>query len=203
MVARPEDLPGLSEALGDSYKSLSEINLFTFSIGLLGGMLLGLIPIPLPGGLSFSLGLAGGPLLVGLLLGKKARTGPLVWSLPYSANLLIRQLGLVLFFAGVGVRAGYSFFSMMQTGQGWELFAIGAAVTLISGLLALMVGRWIFGFDTPFLLGMIAGMQTQPAVLKYVQDQFTSDQPTVGYATVLPVAICLKILIAQLFYLLL
>lgn len=203
VVARPEDLPGLSEALGDSYKALSEINLFTFSIGLLGGMLLGLIPIPLPGGLSFSLGLAGGPLLVGLLLGKKARTGPLVWSLPYSANLLIRQLGLVLFFAGVGVRAGYSFFSMMQTGQGWELFAIGAAVTLVSGLSALMVGRWIFRFEIPFLLGMIAGMQTQPAVLKYVQDQFTTDQPTVGYATVLPVAICLKILIAQLFYLLL
>ncbi len=89
-------------------------------------MLIGLIPIPLPGGLDFNLGLAGGPLIAGLVLGKVGRTGPLVWYLPYNANLLLRLLGLVLFFSGVGTRAGYAFFeTLMAGGMGITILAAG------------------------------------------------------------------------------
>ena len=111
--------------LGDSYRALSEIDVLSFSLGLALGLLLGVVPIPLPGGLSIRLGLAGGPLMVALALGALQRTGPLVWSLPFSANLTLRQLGLVLFLAGVGTRAGFAFYTTLSHGAGLAVFAAG------------------------------------------------------------------------------
>jgi putative transport protein len=203
VIARPEDMKALSARFGDSYKSLSEVNLLTLNLGLMGGMLLGLVPFPLPGGLDFKLGLAGGPLIAGLVLGKVGRTGPLVWYLPYSANLLLRQLGLVLFFAGVGTRAGYAFFDTLAGGGGLALFLAGAVVTGLTALTTLWIGYKVLKIPMATLIGMVAGLHTQPAVLSFALQQTENELPNLGYATIFPMATIAKIILAQLLLLLL
>lgn len=198
VVARPDVMPRVSRFFGDSYRALSEINLLTFNLGLLAGLLVGLIPIPLPGDITLRLGLAGGPLVVGLALGRLGRTGPLVWALPYSANLLLRQVGLVLFFAGVGTRAGHAFFETLTAAGGLAIFGAGALVTCSTALLMLWVGHRVLRIPMGLLAGMLAGLHTQPAVLSYALDQSRNELPNLGYATVFPVATIAKILLAQL-----
>lgn len=188
---------------GDSYKRLSEIDVITFSLGIALGLLVGSIPLPLPGGASFKLGAAGGPLLVGLLLGRLGRTGGLVWSMPFSANLTVRQLGLVLFLAGIGTRAGDSFGRTFREGGGLALIAVGAILTLASTLAILVVGYKLLRIRMGVLVGMVAGIHTQPAVLAFGHDQAKSDLPNLGYATVFPIATIGKIVLAQLLLVLL
>jgi putative transport protein len=153
--------------------------------------------VPLPGGASFRLGLAGGPLVVGLVLGRLGRTGRLVWTLPYSANLTLRQLGLVLFLAGVGTRSGDAFVTTLRHG-GLTIFLAGALVTCAVATTMLVVGRKVLGIPMPLLLGMVAGIHTQPAALAFASAQAKSDQPNVGYASVYPLATIAKIVLAQL-----
>jgi putative transport protein len=198
VVARREDIPALGRLFGDSYKALSEIDLLTFGLGLTLGVLLGLIPIPLPGGITFSLGMAGGPLLVGLVLGAVRRTGPLVWSLPYSANLTLRQMGLILLLAGIGIRSGYTFVTTFGESGGVSIFVAGALITMITGFLMLLIGYKVLGIPYNLLLGMLAGMQTQPAVLGFATEQTENEIPNLGYALVFPIATVTKILFAQL-----
>ena len=197
VVARPENMRAVSTFLGDSYRALSEINVFSLSLGIVLGLLVGLIPIPLPGGIVFKFGLAGGPLIVGLLLGRLGRSGPFVWHLPYSGNLLLRQIGLVLFFAGVGTRAGHAFFSTLMTPGGLALFGAGAAVTCLTALLTIWIGYRMLKIPLSLLSGMVAGLHTQPAALSYAVEQTRSDLPNLGYATVFPLATIAKILLAQ------
>lgn len=198
VVTRREHMPALSAFFGDSYRAISEIDILTFSLGLALGLLAGLIPIPLPGGVVFRLGLAGGPLIVALILGTVGRTGPMVWSLPYSANLTLRQLGLILFLAGVGTRAGYPFVSTFSQGGGMAIFLAGAVITLVTALLTLGIGYRLLHIPMGLLTGMLSGLQTQPAVLGFAVEQAGNDLPNIGYATVYPVATIIKILGAQL-----
>lgn len=197
VVTRRENLPAVSRFFGDSYRALGEIDVPTFSLGLAAGLALGLLPVPLPGGLQISLGLAGGPLLVALVLGALERTGPLVWTLPYNANLTLRQIGLILFLAGVGTRAGRAFFDTLQSREGLVLFASGAAVTCATAFLALVVGYKLLRVPMGLLLGMLAGLHTQPAVLGFALEQTRDDLPNVGYAAVFPFASVAKIILAQ------
>lgn len=197
VVARPSKMPAVSRFFGDSYRALSEIDLLTFSLGLTAGLLVGMVPVPLPGGVVFRLGLAGGPLLVGLLLGRLGRTGPLVWHLPYSGNLVLRQFGLVLFFAGVGTRSGHTFLTTLTETGGLAVFAAGVAVTCGVAATALWVGYKVLRIPMGLLLGIVAGLQTQPAVLSYALDQSGDDLPNVGYMAVFPFAIIAKVLLAQ------
>jgi putative transport protein len=203
VVAKAENMAAVSNFFGDSYRALSEIDLLNFSLGLAMGLLLGLIPIPLPGGLTFELGLAGGPLIVALILGKLGRTGPIVWVLPYSANLVLRQLGLVLFFAGLGTRSGFAFVNTLTGSGGATIFFGGAIITCVTALLTLWLGYKLLHIPMSLLTGMLAGLQTQPAVLSYALDQSENDLPNIGYATVFPVATITKILLAQLLVILL
>jgi putative transport protein len=198
VLAKPEYMPIVSNFFGDSYRALSEINLLSFNLGLALGLLLGLIPVPLPGGIVFRLGLAGGPLIVALILGKLGRTGPLVWQLPYSINLALRQVGLVLFFASVGIRSGYAFFNTLAQSGGLIIFLAGAAITCFTALATLWVGYRVFRIPMGLLGGIVAGVHTQPAVLSYSLDQSGNDLPNIGYATVFPIATICKILFAQL-----
>ena len=105
IVAPRAALQALERLFGDSARRVAEVDVISFGLGIALGLLLGAVPIPVPGG-TFSLGLAGGPLLVGLILGRLGRTGPLVWTSPYGANLTLRQFGLVLFLAGAGLAGG-------------------------------------------------------------------------------------------------
>jgi putative transport protein len=197
VVGPKENIAEVSRYLGDSYRALSEIDVVSFSLGIALGLLLGSVPIPL-GGASFKLGFAGGPLLVGLLLGALGRTGPLVWQMPYSASLTIRQLGLILFLAGIGIRSGGAFAQTLMGGDGWRLLMAGAMLTLSTALLILWVGHRLLKVPLPVLGGILAGAQTQPAVLAFVLEKTQRDEPNQGYTSVYPLAMLLKIVMVQL-----
>jgi putative transport protein len=201
VVAPRERMADVAKLLGDSYKSISEIDVLTFGVGIALGLLLGSIPIPLPGGATFKLGFAGGPLIVGLILGRLGRTGPVVWTLPYSANLTLRQLGLVLFLAGVGTRSGWAFASTVR--EGLPLVALGALVTCAATILLLLVGHRALRIPLSVLIGVLSGAQTQPAALAFASEQTNNDLPSVGYATVFPLATIAKIILAQVLLMLL
>jgi len=188
----------VSEFFGDSYRAVSEVDILTFSLGLALGLFLGTLPIPLPGGSELRLGFAGGPLLTALVLGTLGRTGPLVWSLPYSANITLRQIGLILFLAGIGTRAGYGFFTTFSQQGGLLLFGTGIVITCTVAVSMLWIGYRLFKIPMSLLIGMLAGLQTQSAVLGYALEQSRNELPTVGYASVYPVATITKILLAQL-----
>ncbi len=198
VVTHRDTMPAVTKFLGDSYRALSEIDVLAFSLGLALGLLLGVVPIPLPGGVTLKLGLAGGPLLVALVLGTIERTGQIVWSLPYSANLTLRQIGLVMFLAGVGTRAGYPFVNTFTQGGGLYIFLAGTLITLVAAMLTLWIGHKLFKIPMSILIGMLAGLQTQPALLGYALEQTENELPNIGYATVYPVAVITKILLAQL-----
>ncbi|HTN82947.1 MAG TPA: TrkA C-terminal domain-containing protein [Sorangium sp.] len=198
VVAPRERMEAVARYLGDSFKAISEIDVITFSLGIALGLLLGSAPIPLPGGAPIKLGFAGGPLLAGLVLGRVGRTGPLVWTLPYSANLTLRQLGVVMFLAGVGTRSGYSFARTLQQGGAAALIGSGVVITAVVAFGTLLVGRRLLRIPMGTLTGMLAGIQTQPAVLAFSLEQARSDAPNTGYASVYPVATLVKIVAAQL-----
>ncbi len=197
LVAPHEQMDPLARFFGDSYRAVSEVDILTFSLGLALGLLVGLIPIPLPGGVTLKLGIAGGPLIVALLAGALGRSGPWVWTIPYSANMTIRQVGLVLFLAGIGTRAGYAFVSTLNQGAGLLIFAAGAAITCLTALLTLWAGYKLLRIPMGLLTGILAGLQTQPALLGFALEQADNELPNIGYAMVYPVAMILKILLAQ------
>jgi putative transport protein len=190
-------MDAVSELFGDSYRALSEIDILTFTLGLALGLLVGMIPIPLPGGAAIKLGFAGGPLIVSLILGALERTGRLVWTMPYSANLTLRQFGLILFLAGIGTRSGYAFGSTLGAGGALPIFVAGTVVTLTAALVSLWIGYRLLKIPMSLLIGMIAGIQTQPAVLGFALEQTGNDLPNAGYTAVYPVALIAKIILAQ------
>ncbi len=203
VVALRTDMPRLTKLFGDSYKSLSEVNLLSLSIGLAVGVLIGLIPIPLPGGVVITLGMAGGPLLVGLVLGALRRTRGLVWTIPYSANLTLRQVGLTLLLAGIGIRSGYTFFSNFADSGGTQVFIAGTVITTVIAFLTLFLGYRVLNIPFGMLTGMLAGLGTQPATLGFGLQQADNELPNLGYALVFPVATITKVIVAQLLLLLL
>lgn len=198
-VVGPKDrIREVSRYLGDSYRALAEVDVVSFSLGIALGLLLGSLPIPLPEGRTFELGFAGGPLVVGLALGALGRTGPILWQIPFSANLTLRQLGLILFLAGIGTRSGYAFVQTLAQGDGLRLFWMGTLITVGVALLTLWIGyRWL-RIPLGVLGGVLAGLQTQPAVLAFALEKTNNDQPNLGYATVYPFAMLLKIFLVQL-----
>lgn len=198
VVSRRKDLSEVSQLFGDSYKALSELNLLSFGLGLTLGLLLGLIPIPLPGGVVFKLGFAGGPLIMALILGAVGRTGPIVWSLPYSANLTLRQVGLIFLLAGIGIRSGYTFFTTFSQSGGVSIFLAGTIITCVTGFLTLWIGYKVLKIPYGMLIGMLSALQTQPAVLGFALEQSENELPNIGYALVFPIATIVKILFAQL-----
>lgn len=197
VLTRRDHMQAVSAFFGDSYRALSEIDILTFSLGLALGLLLGLVPIPLPGGVIIKLGFAGGPLVVAMILGTLRRTGPLVWSMPYSANLTLRQIGLILFLAGIGTRSGYAFFSTLTQGNGLAIFLAGAGITVTVALLTLWFGHRMLKIPMSLLIGVLSGLQTQPAVLGFALEQTRNDIPNIGYASVYPMAMIAKIVFAQ------
>ena len=197
VLAHRDRMADVTSFFGDSYRAVSEIDILSFSLGLALGLLLGIVPIPLPGGIIIKLGFAGGPLIVALILGTLERSGNMIWSLPYSANMTLRQVGLVLLLAGVGTRAGYGFVSTFANGGGLAIFAAGAAITFFTALITLWVGHRLMKIPMNLLTGMVAGFHTQPAVLAYALEQTGNDLPNIGYASVYPVATIGKIVLVQ------
>ncbi len=200
VMTRKDNKEAIEELFGDSYRVLSEVDFLTFSMGLAAGLALGMMPIPLPGGFTFKLGFAGGPLVVALILGRVHRIGPFVWNFPYAANLTIRQFGLVLFAAGIGTIAGEGFGRTLANGVRLPLLLGAGAlmVTVVADLLTMLLGSRLFKLPLGVLFGILAGTHTQPVVLGFASERTKDDLPSVGYATVYPLATVLKIVLAQL-----
>jgi len=194
ILAPRTEISQLVDLFGDSYTRLSHVNLLTMGLGIAIGLLIGMIPIPLPGGITFQLGLAGGPLLVALVLGALRRTGPVQWTMPYSANLTLRQFGLILLLAVVGVRSGSSFLEAFSSGSGWLILSIGFVVIVITTVVALVAGYKLLRIPYSLLLGMIS---PQPAVLDYAEEQAKNPLPGVGYTLMFPLAIIINVILAQ------
>ncbi len=140
VVAPPERMTEIAAYFGDSYRELRELDVLSFSVGVALGLLVGAIAIPLPGGASFELGFAGGPLIVGLVLGAIGRTGPIVWQLPHSANLTLRQLGTVLFLAGIGVNAGDAFGDTILSRDALGVIAAAIVVAATASGVTVLIG---------------------------------------------------------------
>ena len=203
VVAPRDQMSQVVKLFGDSYKALAEIDLLSLGIGIVLGLLLGKLRFPLPGGGAFTLGNAGGPLIVGLILGTIRRSGPIVWTMPYSANLTVRQLGLIMLLASIGLRSGYTFVQTLTQGGGLQLFVGGAIITLVASVLTLVVGYKVFKIPFNLLTGMLSGIHTQPAVLGFAAQQSEDELPHAGYALLFPIATIGKILLAQMLLLIL
>ena len=199
VVAPRDRMVAIAKLFGDSYRDLRELDVLSFSVGVALGLLVGAISVPLPGGGHFELGFAGGPLIVGLTLGAIGRTGPIVWQIPHSANLTLRQLGTVLFLAGIGVNAGDAFGSTVLSREALGVLVASAVVAATASAVTALVGLFVLKLPITTLMGVVAGMQTQPAVLAYASEQQRDDtEVNVGYATVVPLAMTLKIVLAPL-----
>jgi putative transport protein len=198
VVAPRDRLADLSELFGDSYRVLSEVDLLSFGLGISLGLLVGLVPLPLPGGVTFTLGSAGGPLLVGLVLGAVRRTGAMVWTLPYNANLTLRQIGLILFLAAVGLKSGYTFVSTFAQSGGATLLLLGAVVSVVVPAVTIVVGYRVLRVPFGMLTGIVAAVHTQPAILGFATEQTQDDSPNLGWSLAYPVAMISKIVLAQL-----
>ena len=196
VLTRRENFASVSRFFGDSIRGTAETDFGSVALGMVLGVLVGLVPIPLPGG-TIRLGFAGGPLLIALVLGKLERTGRITWTIPLHTNLTLRQIGLLFFLAGLGIRAGYSFAQTLRQ-NGPAMLLAGAVVTLVVTEVSLVVGyKWL---KIPFasLMGLVSGIQTQPACLAYATREANSDAPNLSYAAVYPVATIAKIILAQL-----
>ena len=197
VIAPKEKIEMISHFLGDSYQRLSEVDYISFSIGIVLGLLLGMVPIPLPNGGTFQLGFAAGPLLVALLLGKLGRSGNFIWIMSYNANFTLRQLGAVLFLAGIGLKAGYSFYTTLQS-SGLELLVYGTAITGLTAGLTMLIARHLFKMPYALIMGMVSAMQTQPASLAFANEKDDTGAANISYAAAFPTAMVAKILLAQL-----
>jgi putative transport protein len=196
VVAPRAELEALTLLIGNPLKDISETDFLSFSLGLILGVALGMVPIPLFGDRVVRLGFAGGPLVVALILGRLGRTGPIVWTMPANVNLTLRQIGILFFLAGVGTMAGGSFVHTFMT-RGTELLLAGVLVTLISAVVTILLAHKVLHYDMISTYGLIAGIHTQPAALSFASSHTGSDQPNVSYAAVYPVALIAKIILAQ------
>lgn len=204
LVVAPEHMMDrIRGFLGDSERRLAEVDLLSFALGLTLGLLVGAIPIPLPGGNVLNLGFGGGPIVVGLILGALQRSGPIQWQLPYHANRTISTLGLVLFLAGVGTTAGAGFRSALTDPESLKFIAVGFIITVASALVCGLAGRWILHLTWDESMGVAAGMTTNPAIISYLNGQTGTELATRGYATVYPSAMIGKIIACQVLLILL
>jgi putative transport protein len=143
------------------------------------------------------LGFAGGPLIVGILLGTFGRTGKMVWSLPYSASMTLKQVGLTMFLAGIGTRSGYSLVTTLSNGGGGVIFLSGICITVVTAFLCLWIGYKIMKMPMTLVLGVVAGMHTSTPGLAYIKEQTGNDLQDQGYACVFPFATIWKIILVQ------
>lgn len=199
MVVGPEDnINRVEHLLGNQIKRLDHPNVGMIFVGILVGIVFGMLPLQVPGmSTPLKLGIAGGPLVIAILLGCYGYKFHLVTYVTTSANLLLREIGLVLFLASVGIKAGANFWNTVIEGGGLTYVWAGFLVTIIPIMIMGLVGRLVFKFNYFTLMGIIAGSNTDPPALGYANQLANNDAPSVGYSTVYPLAMFLRILVAQ------
>ncbi len=195
VVVPREQVDDVSNYLGDSERKVNDLDLLTLGIGLSLGLLLG-VPGLEVAGITLSLGAAAGPLIVGMVLGALRTTGPLTWELPLAANQVVRQLGVAVFLACVGLSAGRDFAEQLFTRTGLIGVVLGLVVMLAGGLAMVITARR-FGASSARTAGLLAGYNGQPAVLAYANDQVLDERVDAGYATLFAVDTIVKIILVQ------
>lgn len=200
MVVGPEDaVDRVAKKMGNSVKRLDHPNIATIFVGIILGLIFGSLPLAIPGmPVPVKLGLAGGPLIIAILIGRYGYKIHLVTYTSTSANMMLREIGLVLFLASVGIKAGASFFSTVVEGDGLLYVLTGFLITIIPILIIGPIARLKFKFNYFTIAGMLAGTYTDPPALAYANSICTKEAPAVGYSTVYPLAMFLRIFTAQL-----
>ena len=205
MVVGPQDaVDRIANLMGNSMKRLDHPNIVTIFVGIFLGILFGSLPIAFPGiPTPVKLGLAGGPLIVSILIGRFGYKMKLVTYTTMSANLMLREIGIALFLASVGVKAGANFVQTVVEGDGMLYVGCGFLITIIPLIVMGMVARFYYKMNYFKLMGLMAGSTTDPPALAYANQVTSSNAPAVGYSTVYPVTMFLRILTAQLLILIL
>lgn len=199
VVGDPSHIERLSTRLGNSMKRLHEPNMFTMFIGIFLGIVVGCIPITIPGmSASMQLGLAGGPLVVAILLSRFGYKMKLVTYTSTSANLMLREVGICLFLASVGISAGGGFADTVFNAQGLKWVLFGFIITVVPLLIMSIVARAKFKFNYLSILGIMSGSYTDPPALAYGNKVANNDAPAVAYSTVYPLTMFLRVITAQL-----
>ena len=200
MVVGPEDAVNrVSNAMGNSVKRLEAPNIATIFVGIVLGIILGSLPIAIPEmPTPLKLGIAGGPLIVAILIGRYGYKIHLVTYTTTSANMMLREIGLVLFLASVGIKAGGNFVETLIEGDGLKYVYTGFLITVIPILIVGVITRLKYKFNYFTVMGMIAGPYTDPPALAYANSLCSRETASVGYSTVYPLSMFLRILLAQL-----
>jgi putative transport protein len=192
----PDRKEDVRRHFGDTVKAAAEFSYVSLGVGMVLGVLLGLIPIPIPGVGTVNLGIGGGPLIVALIAGKLRRTGPLLWVMPLPANIVLRNFGLALFLAAVGINAGRPFVqTVSQTGP--TMLLIGAAVLLTTVIIVLLVGYYLLRIPYDDLVGVTSGATGNPSILVYSTRMAPTERPDIGYAMIFPSMTIVKVIAAQ------
>jgi putative transport protein len=181
---------------GDTVKSAAEFSYVSVGLGMVLGVLLGLVPIPIAGVGSVNLGIGGGPLIVALIVGRLRRTGPITWVMPLPANIVLRNFGLTLFLATVGINSGQAFVTTVAA-SGSLLLLIGAVVILTTVLIVLLVGLYLMKIPYDDLLGIASGATGNPAILVYASRMAPTDRTDIAYAMIFPSATIVKVVSVQ------
>ncbi len=199
LVVGPEDnVRRVAEMMGDEVKRLNAPNIATIFIGVLVGIIFGSLPIAIPGmPVPMKLGLAGGPLILSILIGRFGYRIKLVTYTTTSANMMLREIGLVLFLASVGIKAGDGFWNTVVEGDGLKFVYTGLLITVIPIFIIGTIAKRIYKYNYFTVMGLLAGSYTDPPALAYANQVCTSEAPGVGYSTVYPLSMFLRILMAQ------
>jgi putative transport protein len=199
MVVGPEDaVDRVANKMGNSVRRLDAPNIATIFVGIFLGLIFGSLPIAIPGmPVPVKLGLAGGPLIIAILIGRYGYKMHLVTYTTTSANMMLREIGLVLFLASVGIKAGASFFSTVVEGNGLLYVLTGFIITVIPILIVGPIARLRYKFNYFTIMGMIAGTYTDPPALAYANSTCSKEAPAIGYSTVYPLSMFLRIFTAQ------
>ena len=199
MVVGPEDaVDRVANKMGNSIRRLDAPNIATIFVGVIIGILFGSLPFAIPGmPVPMKLGIAGGPLIIAILIGRYGYKIKLVTYTTTSANMMLREIGLVLFLASVGIKAGAGFFQTVVQGDGLLFVLTGFLITIIPILIIGPIARMRYKFNYFTIMGMIAGTYTDPPALAYANSICTKEAPAVGYSTVYPLSMFLRILTAQ------
>lgn len=199
MVGHEENVNRVERMMGNSMWRLNAPNIATIFIGIFIGILFGSFPIAIPGmPVPLKLGLAGGPLIIAILIGRYGYRMKLVTYTTTSANMMLREIGLVLFLASVGIKAGDGFVNTVIQGDGLKYVYTGILITVIPILIVGTISRLKYKFNYFTIMGMIAGTYTDPPALAYANQVCSHDAPSTGYSTVYPLSMFLRIFTAQL-----